>query len=262
MHHLAFDWTTGTIDALTTLGYYHLIVFALVVPFLAIRSHSKLAKAAAARIDRLKHFQSTAIMLVLFGALSVLTARDLHITLFPADLMPTLVALPAGVAMYVVAVTLMRPRWRKAVLKRARIVHLFMPQSAAERRWWLAVSVLAGVSEEITWRGVQTVLLAAIVAPPFVAMLICAVLFGVAHFVQGWKSAAVISLFAVGFHALVWLTGSLYLAMLVHVAYDVTAGLTYGRLGRKLGYDRPQATGDGLQGIGDRLRTTDDRKGD
>ena len=42
--------------------------------------------------------------------------------------------------------------------------------------------------------------------------------------------------FALGFHALVWLSGSLYVAMAVHIAYDITAGITYGRLGKKFGY--------------------------
>jgi hypothetical protein len=54
--------------------------------------------------------------------------------------------------------------------------------------------------------------------------------------IQGWRSAAVILVFALGFHALVWLSGSLYVAMAVHIAYDVTAGISYGRLGRELGY--------------------------
>jgi len=45
-----------------------------------------------------------------------------------------------------------------------------------------------------------------------------------------------ILLFALGFHALVWLSGSLYVAMVVHIAYDIIAGLTYGRLGKELGY--------------------------
>jgi membrane protease YdiL (CAAX protease family) len=71
---------------------------------------------------------------------------------------------------------------------------------------------------------------------PLVAVLIVAVTFGLTHIVQGWKSAAIVCLFALGFQTIVWLSGSLYLAMLVHIAYDVTAGLSYGRLGRELGY--------------------------
>jgi membrane protease YdiL (CAAX protease family) len=65
---------------------------------------------------------------------------------------------------------------------------------------------------------------------------ICSITFGVAHFNQGCKSAAIIVFFALGFHALVWLSGSLYVAMAVHIAYDITAGLSYGRLGKEFGY--------------------------
>jgi hypothetical protein len=54
--------------------------------------------------------------------------------------------------------------------------------------------------------------------------------------IQGWKSSAIIVFFALGFHALVWLSGSLYVAMVVHIAYDITAGLSYGRLGKEFGY--------------------------
>jgi len=46
----------------------------------------------------------------------------------------------------------------------------------------------------------------------------------------------VIVVFALGFQTLVWLTGSLYVAMPVHITYDITAGIAYGRLGRQLGY--------------------------
>jgi hypothetical protein len=33
-----------------------------------------------------------------------------------------------------------------------------------------------------------------------------------------------------------WVSGSLYVGMLVHALYDVTAGLFYGAYGEKLGY--------------------------
>jgi hypothetical protein len=48
--------------------------------------------------------------------------------------------------------------------------------------------------------------------------------------------------FAWPFRTVVWLSGSLYVAMLVHVLYDITAGMAYGRLGRELGYS-PVTTG-------------------
>ena len=70
-------------------------------------------------------------------------------------------------------------------------------------------------------------------------MLLSAIAFGAAHAMQGFKSSAVIVLFALAFQLLVWTSGTLLLAMLVHAAYDVTAGFTYARLGDELGYDAP-----------------------
>jgi membrane protease YdiL (CAAX protease family) len=95
---------------------------------------------------------------------------------------------------------------------------------------------LAGLSEEITWRGVQTALLSSLTRSLWLAAIICAISFGLGHFIQGWRSSAIIVFFALGFQGLVWLSGSLYVAMAVHVAYDITAGLSYARLGREFGY--------------------------
>jgi membrane protease YdiL (CAAX protease family) len=217
-------------------GWYHVLLFGLVIPYLAFRSAAKLRDRTLPLPDRLKHFRAAAITLVLFGTFSAFVARVERVDLWQRPLVGGFWAVSAAVAMYVVAVLLMRPRWRRAVERRARIVHLFMPSSSTERAWWVAVAILAGISEEITWRGVQPILVAHVVRQPLLAVLLVAVTFGLTHIVQGWKSAAIVSLFALGFQTIVWLSGSLYLAMLVHMAYDVTAGLSYGRLGRELGY--------------------------
>ena len=120
--------------------------------------------------------------------------------------------------------------------RRARVVHLFVADTRAERAWWLIVSLLAGVGEEVTWRGVQTALLVPVVGSYWIAALLSGVSFALAHAVQGWKSVVGILGFALGFQVLVVASGSLYVAMAVHVAYDITAGLTYGLLAREMGY--------------------------
>jgi membrane protease YdiL (CAAX protease family) len=222
-------------------GMYHVLVFAGLVPFLAIRGRQKMLKADAPPINRLKHFKATTVMLVLFGALSLVTARSQHLSLFQAELRTMLMGLPVALVFYAIAVISARPRWRKAVISRKRIVQLFMPKTAAERNWWLLVSVLAGVSEEITWRGVQSSLVAHLVGSPWLGVVLCALMFGAAHLTQGWKSAGIIGIFGFGFQLLVWVSGSLYVPMLVHAAYDVTAGLTYRKLGRELEVERPVA---------------------
>ena len=112
-----------------------------------------------------------------------------------------------------------------------------MPRNAREKVWWIAVSFLAGIGEEITWRGVQAALVGILTGDFWITSLVCSISFGLAHIIQGWKSAAIIFVFALGFHTLVWLAGSLYVAMAVHVVYDLTAGINYGKLGKELGYD-------------------------
>lgn len=217
------------------LGWVHLFYFGLLIPGLATRQAQKFRKAEKPLPNRLRHFQHKTATLVMLGWISLLVARAEWIELFPRAIPPWR-ALAAGVLMFVVAVALMRPRWRRAVERRARVVHLFMPANASERAWWIAVAVLAGLSEEITWRGVQAGLTASLTGSFWIAVLFCSISFGVGHAIQGWRSVVIIFIFALGFHFLVWLSGSLYVAMAVHIAYDITAGISYGRLGKELGY--------------------------
>jgi len=216
-------------------GWLHLIYFGLLFPLSAVVRGRKFHSVKGPLPDRLLHFRRTAATLVMFGGLSLLVAWSERIEVFPRTLPPWR-GIGAGLLMYVVAVILMRGRWRRAVEKRLRIVYLFMPSTRTECMWWIIVAILAGITEEITWRGVQAGLAMALTRNLLIAILFCSISFGVGHIIQGWKSVVVIFVFALGFHILVWLSGSLYVAMAVHVAYDITAGISYGRLGRQLGY--------------------------
>ncbi|HET9369849.1 MAG TPA: CPBP family intramembrane glutamic endopeptidase [Vicinamibacterales bacterium] len=223
----------GTVHSIESLGWYHLAVFGVLVPFLAWRSQQRF-NADPQALPRVRVFQSVALTLIVLGLLSWITAGAHGLDLFPPITSP-LLATAVGVASYAIAVVLMRPRWRTAVLERRRVVHLFTPETRAERGWWIVVSTLAGVSEEISWRGVQPVILAALCGSPWLAAIVCAIAFGVAHVIQGWRSVAAIAVFALGFQATVWLTGTLVVAIVVHAAYDITAGFAYARLARELG---------------------------
>lgn len=216
-------------------GWFHLFYFGLLIPGMAIIQGRKFRKAEKPLPNRLRRFQKMALTIVMFGAISLLIARAEWIELFPRAI-PSGRALVAGVLMYAVAIAFMRPRWRAAVKRRARVVYLFMPANSTERAWWIAVAVLAGIFEEITWRGVQAGLLGNLTRSLLLAALLSSISFAVGHVVQGWRTAAVIVIFALGFHFLVWLSGSLYVPMAVHVVYDITAGISYGRLGKELGY--------------------------
>jgi hypothetical protein len=113
-----------------------------------------------------------------------------------------------------------------------RVVELFSPKTGGERALWLAVSLAAGVCEEITYRGVLFLLLHRVTGSILAATVLGAAAFGLAHVLQGRQSALVIFGIALVMQALVLAAGTLLVAMAVHVAYDVAAGLSYGRLTR------------------------------
>jgi membrane protease YdiL (CAAX protease family) len=226
-----------TVYWMAPIGWYHLIIFGALVPVLAWKSRQRSLRADAPKPPLVRFLRSGCITLALFALLSWLTAWKQDLDIWSLSIQRPLVSLPLAVGLYLLAVVVMRPRWRRAVERRLPHLRYFMPQTPDERRWWVMVSTCAGVSEEITWRGVQPPLLAYVTGSPLAGMVLSAILFGAAHALQGFKSAAVIVIFALAFQLLVWTSGSLLLAMIVHAVYDITAGFTYGRLGRELGYE-------------------------
>ncbi len=108
--------------------------------------------------------------------------------------------------------------------KFGKLMFLF-PHTQSELRAFDAVSVTAGVCEELIFRGYLIAYLVAVFATPFwVAALLSSVFFGFAHAYQGPlgipRTAAVGGLLAL----LYGLTGSLWAPMVVHAVMDISSG--------------------------------------
>jgi len=104
-------------------------------------------------------------------------------------------------------------------------VKFLLPHTPSERRAFAAVSVTAGICEEVVYRGYLIAYLTAVLGAPFwVAALLSSVVFGFAHAYQGPlgipRTAAVGGLLAL----LYGLTGSLWAPMVVHAVMDITSG--------------------------------------
>ena len=99
---------------------------------------------------------------------------------------------------------------------------------------WFLVSAAAGFVEEIVYRGVMWVLLTRLTGSGTIAAVVCVIAFVLAHGGRGWQRLIVIGALAVVFHALVRLTGTLYLAMALHILYDFIAGVIYLELGKRM----------------------------
>ncbi len=87
----------------------------------------------------------------------------------------------------------------------------------------LATIVVASVAEEAAYRGVGFAILWYALGNGWVAAVLCAVAFALAHTVQGWRSAGWVFLIGLVMQGLAVLAGTLVLAMLVHLLYDLVA---------------------------------------
>jgi membrane protease YdiL (CAAX protease family) len=121
--------------------------------------------------------------------------------------------------------------WRsRPPAERERLwVRRIVPRTGAERLAWVVVSAGAAVAEEIAYRGVFVVLAAQATGSVPAAVVASAVAFAVVHAPQGLAGVGYVFVIALLHQALVLLTGSLLLAVVVHFAYDVAAGLWLAR---------------------------------
>ncbi len=222
------------------LGWAHLLLFGILIPLFAIRAGKVIRERPLG--DRRRYFRAMLMQVGLFALFSIYVAHRNWIVIFSRRA-PSPPSIATGGALLAIAIAFGWTQWRKAIARRDKVAALFMPVDNRERLIWIAASAVAGFGEEITWRGVQTTLLARLTGNLLVAIAITIAMFSVAHAIQGWKSVGIIAVFSACFHALVWFSGSLYVAMAVHFLYDLVAGFSYAYLGKKMGYFTPVDAG-------------------
>lgn len=115
-------------------------------------------------------------------------------------------------------------RWPKRDLESKRRLYSLLPHERRDLPVYFLVCIAAGVFEESVYRGAATWLLMRYTSL-VPAVLIASVAFALAHVVQGWRSAAVIFVIALGAHALAIVGDSLVPVMAAHALYDALAGV-------------------------------------
>jgi uncharacterized protein len=103
-------------------------------------------------------------------------------------------------------------------------LRFFLPASTVERHWFAALSITAGFSEELLFRGF---LLRYLHTSPlhlaFVwAALTSALIFGAHHLYQGRQGFLVTAMLGLVFTAVLLVTGSLWAGMVFHAAIDLS----------------------------------------
>ena len=210
---------------LDLLAIWFLFIFGVFVPYISIKSGRRI-RADAPIPPRKRIFKNILVMQILFLLISLLTARNRGIELFPPGRL-IIGAVVFAIGMLGIGLSVMPLLWRRSSDEEKRRSLLTRPNDAKDLAWWFLVSLAAGTVEEITYRGVMFALLLAMARNWWTAVTICVLFFTLGHANQGLLRMSFVGAIAVGCHVLVWMTGALYMAMAVHFAYDFIAGIVY-----------------------------------
>ena len=104
-----------------------------------------------------------------------------------------------------------------------------LPESLVELRWFAAVSIIGGISEELLFRGFLFYYLSVYV--PHInnleKILLTSLLFGIAHLYQGWRGVAASGVSGVILAGLYVLGGGLLLPIVFHATGNMRALLIF-----------------------------------
>lgn len=224
-------------DRLNLVSFIFLVVLFVLTPRAALRSARLLRQVQAdgQPIPRRRMALSTMLMLSMVWAISAVNASMMGRNLFSVAGMGVR-EIGIGVIAFAILLTAipMSRALRTPEEERERLLHTLVPRDAREFAMFALVAVMAGIAEESAYRGIAVWILAPIFGHLVPAMFLSAMAFAVAHAVQGGKTMAMVFFIAALFHALVYLTGTLVIAMVVHTAYDVVAGYVAGRRAKAL----------------------------
>jgi len=103
-------------------------------------------------------------------------------------------------------------------------LRFFLPNGGLERRWFAALSITAGFTEELLFRGflVRYLHTSPIHLPLVLAVTISALVFGAHHLYQGGSGFISTTITGLILTAMLLVTGSLWAGMIYHAAIDLS----------------------------------------
>jgi membrane protease YdiL (CAAX protease family) len=106
----------------------------------------------------------------------------------------------------------------------AKTVDSLLPKSLTEILIWIAISITAGICEEITFRGFLQRQFHALTGNLTIAVVAQGVVFGLFHAYQGWRNVVVISVLGMLYGAMAAWRGNLRVNIVAHAWTDVWEG--------------------------------------
>jgi len=212
-----------------------LLLFLVQPIYGAIESRRILARAKAGEpVDRIQFYRQTIQVEWVFLGVLMLFWSELERPFAALGFVPTNnYALLIGIPLIGIMVAALIHGFHK--VKRAdaekRAEHIaelgdlamYLPHNDRERNYFTAVSLTAGIVEEIVYRGF-VIWYFGLVMPIWWAVVVSSVLFGLGHSYQGVKGAVRCGLAGLGFGAFYVITGSIWLPIVAHILLDALQG--------------------------------------
>jgi hypothetical protein len=239
--------TTLTDPAGLDLGFvawYTLAFLSLVGPLVALSAHRRSSGGVGVppppRRGRVAVYLGALLWLWVLLVLAWATARDTGMVLFPAW-RPRPFDAVVGIVSFALGLLTLLPAASSATGLGRRRLEAVVPRTGRELVLFYVLCLCAGVGEEIVYRGVLFHLWAAVTGSWWLAALLAAAVFGAVHLYQGPRSAMIAGLYGLRDHVVVGLTGTLWVAIVVHVLHDAVLGTVIGlRVRRDKGPDDPR----------------------
>jgi membrane protease YdiL (CAAX protease family) len=183
-------------------------------------------------VDRIHAYASSALAISALGGLSLIVALQGG---GPAS--PSLASLPAGTFWGVTAallaaaglvIALAQVARKSLGLEESPLLAALLPRTSREKRAFAGLSLVAGLGEEMAYRGYAIPALAAIFGGPWVAAVLTSLAFGAVHAYQGALGVVRTAVLGMVLAVPVVLFGSLWPSVVVHIAIDLVGGLWLG----------------------------------
>ena len=211
----------------TCLGLLLIWTFTSLVPLFINEKYEKIHPGEQAAVSRLKKYISKLKPTLLLAALCLLTANAYTIPVFGAlriDLMLSLMA----IGLLALDLCLQPLEWKLTPVGIRKRWLAFFPRTAKERLFWIPISLIVAIAEEITYRAVFFGLLVELSGNYWTAGIISALLFAIIHMSQGLPATFTVFFVALALQYLVIISGGLYIAIAIHFIHNIIIGLVMG----------------------------------
>ena len=165
-------------------------------------------------------------ILTLLVLVNMLIDKSLYLNFYPTFntigiILAVLISVFIGIQIFTSKVSTIEKA--KSIEKKMQDVYHFLPKSKREFKWFNLLSISAGICEEIIFRLFLFSYLLEI-TNLIVAFVLTNIVFAITHLVSGIKNIIGAFILGIIFTTIFYLTENIWLAIVLHIAIDISAG--------------------------------------